>query len=363
MEELARKVQEAHRRGVPHGLLVPELVVRGAEGVAAAGWGVLVEPRDEATARDLGALRALEGSTGRVPAEAAAPASVAESVLRPALFSGHVPTLAAALERARSEGVPPDDSLYLRAQDALSRLERKVEECLSGARRRLEQGDPLGAVAACREAIRLGAEGEAGPLLAEARRQARRLVGRPAPGRRVTLVGGAVVLVVAGFLLLGLLRGGGPGEDVTALLARADRLAAERGARTAATMLLRRWQETDGMTALEEPIERLLRRTAREERDRLLDLRREVVRRGGRPRRADRLADRALEELDRVAAAGLSQPNPDLRLARALLEVDRAASFYRAAMVLTAGQAAAAVDGLLRVDPVFSPAPRKGGRR
>ena len=66
------------------------------------------------------------------------------------------------------------------------------------------------------------------------------------------------------------------------------------------------------------------------------------------------MADRALEELEQVAAAGLSQPNPDLRLSRALLAVDRAASYYRAAAVLTADQAAVAVDHLLEMDPAFT---------
>ncbi len=354
VDELSRKVQEAHRRGMPHGLLLPALVVRGPEGIAAAGWGILVEPREEAIARDLAAIGALEGSTGRVPAEGASPGAAAESVLRPALFSDHLPTLAAAIERAREAGVPEDDPLFVRARDALARLEGKVESCLASARERLERGDPLGAVAACREAIRLGAEEEAGPLLAEARRQARRMVGKPRVGRRAARVGaaGAVLLLAlaAAFLLS---RGGN--DDSGLLVARAERMAEEQGAREAATFLLGRWRESGGPPSLEGPIETFLRRTAREERERLLALRREVVRRGGRPRRADRLADRALEELDRVAAAGLAQPNPDLRLARALLEVDRAASFYRAATVLTAAQAASAVDGLLRIDPVFAP--------
>ena len=363
VEELSRKVQEAHRRGVPHGLLVPALVVRGPEGVAAAGWGILVDPREEAVARDLAALGALEGSTGRIPAEGTSPGVAAETVLRPALFSDHLPTLAAAIERAREAGVPEDDPLFVRARDALARLEGKVEACLASARERLERGDPLGAVAACREAIRLGAEEEAGPLLTEARRQARRLVGKPGVGRRVAWLGAAAAVLLVAVVLAVVSWGGGEGDDADLLLARAERMAEERGARAAATLLLGRWRESGGAPSLEEPIEALLRRTAREERERLLALRREVVRRGGRPRRADRLADRALEELDRVAAAGLSQPNPDLRLARALLEVDRAASFYRAATVLTAAQAASAVDGLLRVDPVFAPAGAEEGGR
>ncbi len=355
VEELSRKVQEAHRRGVPHGMLTPALVVRGPEGVAAAGWGILVEPREEAIARDLAALGALEGSTGRVPVEGASPGAAAESILRPALFSNHLPTLAAAIERAREVGVPEGDPLFVRARDALARLEDRVEACLASARERLERGDPLGAVAACREAIRLGAEDEAGPLLAEARRQARRLVGKPGVGRRAAWLAAAGVTLLLAVVLAVVSWGGGEGDDTSVLLARAERMAEERGARSAATLLLARWRESGDTPSLEEPIESFLRRTAREERERLLALRREVVRRGGRPRRADRLADRALEELDRVAAAGLSQPNPDLRLARALLEVDRAASFYRAATVLTAAQAASAVDGLLRIDPVFVP--------
>ncbi|MBP7147989.1 MAG: hypothetical protein KBD01_10620 [Acidobacteria bacterium] len=362
VEDVVRKVRAAHKAGQAHGRLSPDLVVLGDDGPAIAGWGIAVGDPAELTARDQAFLAGLPaaGDTGAT-GEAGAPAAAgAPPQLRAAITSDHLPTLRRALEQWEAQGNAADDPDVLRARDALARLERKIGARLDEARRLIDGGDPLGAVAACREAIRAGAEQEAEALLKQARRQARRLVSRPSapPWRRIAALAGAaaaLALLVAALWIA--LR---PSRSAGVLATRVAAIERAEGRRAAVRFLVGRVEQGDRGAEALQLLGTKLETLARAERDQLLALRERVAAQGARPREADALAEQALATLDDLARQSAGGPGAGTRFQRALLSIDRAASAYQAAARFEVPQAARAVEALIAQDPAF--APRRGGR-
>ncbi|GAB4223188.1 MAG: hypothetical protein Kow0062_22780 [Acidobacteriota bacterium] len=345
---LEERVREAHRLGWAHGALAPELVVVGDEGLAVAGWGIAAGDPEDLKARDSSALAGL-GAGAREPREALSTAS-----LRAAIVSDHLPTLRAALEQWQRDGGSPVEPDALRAADALARLERRVAEQLGKARSMLERGDTLGAVACCREAIRLGAEQEAGPLLEAARRASRRQLSvRRLPSRQV-LSGVALAAVILGLLAVALVLALREDPALAALRERVAAAEREQGLRAAVRLLI---DARDGGRALEEVdvlLSRRLAALAEAERTRMVGLRADVVARGGRPRRADEIAEQALDQLEQLAGEGAGAAALSVRLDNILGEIDRAAVLYRASVALSVEEVEQGVEELIAIDPVLA---------
>jgi hypothetical protein len=352
IEDLTERIRAEHRAGRAHGRLLPQYIAFGAEGIQAAGWGLQQTVGLDATSRDLADLAALAASAAQtsVPGEAAATGS--EPPLHAAVVSEHLPTLRRAVAAAVANPGSVDADELLRAQDALRRLEKRIAECLERARTTLDGRDPLGAVAACREAIRYGAEEEAGPMLRLARRQAKELLegkGRlPAIPRPVAagLLGVLALVVLVGWWLAS-------GDGTTSAAEQVAHAAVERGERGAMRMLIalrdRGEIEPDSELMLER-IDLLLAA----ETQRLLQLRREAIAEGARPLDADVVAEEGLDEL-RLLTADTAHPALQTRLQRALASVDRAGAMYRARTPLGANQAMRAVELMIAVDPAFVP--------
>jgi hypothetical protein len=251
------------------------------------------------------------------------------------------------------QGGAQDDSAAVRAADALSRLERKVAENLEDARRRVDAGDPLGAVGPCREAIRLGAETEAVPLLREARRQARQMVGAKRwPSWRVIAVaaGGGLallLLVIAGALALR------PSDGVAQLKEQIRRTEQRDGERTAMMFLLAHRERSESPAVAEDLLAAEAERLVQAEQQKLAQLRRESLAKGGRPRDADAAAESALRQLREVIATGGDSATMGPRLQQALAQIDRAVRMYRASAGISATEAVRGVESLLAKDPLF----------
>ncbi len=98
------------------------------------------------------------------------------------------------------------------------------------------------------------------------------------------------------------------------------------------------------------------------ERQRLVDLRREVVARGARPRDGDALAEQALGALEALPGDPIFQsPMLASRIGQHLAELDKVAALYRADTVVREEDAVRAVELLVADDPVFV-APAGGAR-
>lgn len=361
VDEITRRLKEAHRAGAPHGQLAPDRVVVGPEGLAVAGWGLArAADASSCVAHDLAGLSRLAALVA-APSTDGSPVPTAELArLQAAIRSGHLATLRDALAAWVASGGGEDDPATLRARDALVRIERAIAGHVAGARQRLAANDPLGAVALCREAIRLGGEADAEPLLHVARRAARALAGpvRRGPSRRTLVLaaaGGAAVLLVA--LAAWVMR---PDPVLAGRQDEARRLARREGPRVALVAFARRREH--GETGLEEVIAERLAACAAAERARIGTVRREVVDDGGRPREADELAGRALEALDRLAAGEHLPPALAARLAQLFLDIDRAVHLYRVSARLSADEALAAVDRLIERDPLLGGGAGGSGR-
>jgi len=293
-------------------------------------------------------------------APAAAEPSPAAVGLVAAIQADHIPTLRSALEKLRAEGGREDDPLAARAEDALSRLESKALGCLDEARRLLAGGDPLSAVAPCREAARLGLAEEAEPLLREARRQAKQIV-RPSsnplariplprlPWKWIGLAFGALALGAA--LVVGALWAFGPSRGEAELRAAYKRVLAADGDRAAAAMLLERVEAGERSGALDKLIHEALPPALDGERRRLEGFRRDAAAKRANAPEADRVAAEARRALDELGASEGRGPQPKTRFDRASGLVDKAGDLYRSAAQMSPEEAAKGVDGLLGADP------------
>lgn len=387
---LAALVREQHRKGYWHGQIAPDRIVISADALAVPGWGLGPGESEDMKARDLAALSAIAG-LGSAPVRATAdleapsrgdefdlegmvwgsapappgdaPGDSHSSKLRAALVSDHLPTIRAAIDVWVNDQQASETPEFLRAKDALARLEHKVAEQLETAREMLRCGDPLGAVALCREAVRLGAEEEAGPVLRQARKQARALLSRPRlPAPKKLLLGVATVAVLA---LLGFAGWLSARPDPSAR--QADETVAsllrDGGERAAVNWLLLQKEREDAGSRVSFLLHEHLTQLVESEREMLLALRGEVVARGARPLRADQLTEESLAELETLAATTMSSGILPARVSRALVLLDKAAALYRAGTELRAEDAVAGFDHLLREDPVFdgSRNPARGG--
>ncbi len=356
LAELKKRVGQAHQHGWVHGLLAADRVVCGAEGVAVAGWGLIGEDTRDRVSQDQAALAALASAAGvreRGPDEPSltGPLMVDQSpeaaALRAATRADHLPGLRQALEQWAAGGGSAEHQDARRATDALSRLERKVVTHLDQAAAMLQAGDPLGAVAACREAIRLGAsEEEAGPLMRQARKQARQMVGGgKLPSRRMLAAGGAGVAALGLVLMLalGALR---PSPEEGKARTESMMRAARDGERGAAVWLAEQRESGQRGAWIEALITNHLGRMVQQERDRLVTQKRDALAHGGVPQEADQLARGALAELEEVAQ---KQDDPALatRLKSTIVALDRAAASYRGGVRLGADDAARAVEQLV----------------
>ncbi|MDQ7007023.1 MAG: hypothetical protein Q9Q40_07305 [Acidobacteriota bacterium] len=366
LDPISTVLRREHRRGRWHGQLAPDRVVLGADHVAIAGWGLCDGDASDLRARDLAGLAALSGHADRSRGgvgdagpggsdRSVSPSSAALSALCAAMASDHLPTLRAALDRWREDGGDEQVPEYRRALDALERIERKVDEHLEAARLQVERGDPLGAVAACREVVRLGAEDRALPLMKQARRQARDMLGgrRPFVRRAWIVAAGAVGLLLCGLLgwwLMG--RGGDSGE----IARQAALMARTHGERAVIAWLLDLRVTGESSAETEALLTGHLQALAAQERQKMLELRREIVSQGARPRQADRLAEESLARLDALAAADPLSAGFGTRLTRVLIDVDKAAARYRAGARIDNASALRAVEQLLREDPLFGAA-------
>lgn len=385
LDPLASKMRVAHRKGFAHGALHAEMIVLGDDGLAAAGWGIAQGSIDALKARDMAAVAALQGRAAALatvapmlddepvsiappPAPAAGDADAdyeptgltgstaipaGNAALRAAIRSDSLSTLREALASFEAGGGAAEDGDALRARDALARLERRIDEHLDRARALLAQGDTLGVVASCREAIRLGAEDEARPILDQARRTTRRQLSTrklPPPGVLISIAGGVVIFVL--LLVAGLLALREAPED-EALRAQAQTIAEQQGWRESVSALILRREEGDRRELVRDLLGTHLEELARSERERLLARRDEVVATGARPRQADVVAEEAMQTLDALAAEGADAPALSVQLVDALAEIDRASALYRASTELSAPEAERAVEALLARDPVF----------
>jgi hypothetical protein len=360
--ELQRRLREAHHADGAHGALQPELIILGVGELAIAGWGLDLSDRSAARARDTAALSALlgrvaalsAGDTGVVSGDDGA-RSNALNGLRAAIVSDHLPTLRRAFESWNESGGDDRDPDVVRARDALTRLEAKVAGLLSQAERLLESNDVLGATAVCREAIRLGAEDQAEPLLKRARRQAKSTLSAAwyqQPRYRWGAAAIAVVLVV----LFAVVRWSiGNSEARQRLAAEVDGVARREGARQAAVMLFGMQSRQPESAHVEQLLAEQLQQTAAQERARLVALRNTAVEQGGRPLEADEESQRVLRDLEQIAASALDTPGLATQFQRALIQVERVAAMYQVSSGLSAEDAAAAVDALLADDAAFGP--------
>ncbi len=353
LSQLKKRVGQAHQRGWVHGQLTADRVVCGPEGLAVAGWGLVGEDTRDLLSQDLAALAALASAAGereRGPDEPSLTGPVVvdqrpEAIaLRAATRADHLPGLRQALEQWSATDGASDHPDARRAADALARLERKVATHLDQAASMLQAGDPLGAVAACREAIRLGAsEDEAGPLLAQARRQARRMVKRRVRLSWQMLAAGGAGLAALGLLVvlaLGALR---PSPEEGKARTEAMMHAAREGERGAVVWLAERREQTGRSAWLDSLIASHAERMVSQERERLIAAKRNAVAQGGVPQEADQLARGALAELDDVAQR-LDEAALAARLKSALVALDRAAASYKGNVRLGAAEAARAVE-------------------
>jgi hypothetical protein len=378
VEEIGRVVREAHRRGWAHGQLGAQCIVVSPHGLSVAGWELAVVDAAEARARDLAALAALSGAatpgtttgghaatgtatpSGDEPTGAAAPAGEAVMRLHAAMRSESVQALREALETYDAGGGDPSVSDVVRARDALARLEGRIQQKLDHARAMIAAGDTLGAQAACREAIRLGAEEEAQPLLAEARRSTRQQL---SSGRRVSprvLITGAVGLVALALLIAALVAGFGEDPTTSSLRDQVETIASQQGSREAVRHLLGLRSAGADQAVVGDLLAERFEVLRAEERERLLGLRNAVVAQGARPLEADAASQAALQELDALTPSEVAgDPTFGVRLENLLAALDRAASMYRSATVITVDEAATAVENLLSQDPLFS----RGARR
>ncbi len=388
VDELARRLREMHRKTGAHGQLAPDRVVIGPEGPSVAGWGLGSEDVEQRRGRDLAWISRLAGLAGSKPrrgpdeensptgivaaanenaptetgprevtAETAPTGPVADGPgthrLQAAILSGHIPTLRQALDEWAAGGGRADEPAVLRARDALGRLEKKVETALEDARKRIAEGDPLGAVAPCREAVRLGAEAEAEPLLKQARRQAKQMVATPrrAPSTRTLYVAGAGVAAL--FVVVALVLALKPSGSTKRLRAEAEAAASRDGERAAVLLLLGHRERGEDSSALDALLTEHLATLGRDERERLTRLRRESVAQGARPRDVDGQTEDALRRLGDVISSGVDAPALKPRLQQALLQLDRAAMLYRTSTRLGVADAARAAERLIAEDPVF----------
>ncbi|GEM_PF-5313256 len=356
-EELQAKVRRYHRMGRAHGQLAPDRIIIGESGIAAAGWSVVTEDFDVLRARDEEAMAAVSAlCTGAEGARAVPPDSAADPLritLGSVLASDHLPTIEGVLFEWESAGRPMDLPEVTRALDAVARLRRRIDDSLLEAKESVERGDPLAAVAACREAIRLGAEEEAEPILRDARREAQRQLGTEA--RRnwrsyATIAAGGIAALLITAALWSAVRTD-PAER--RFEQRLNQRIEQRGARQAVYWLLEQEKDAESYPYVAASLAEQLPALAVYERERLIELKRQVVAQGARPREADRLAQQALEELDAVTAKGTSSPGLLAQLKNRLAAVDRAASLYMASGAITADQAQDALDALIAEDPLF----------
>lgn len=349
LERFAERVREYHRLGEGHGQIAPDRIVLAADAVRVAGWGLCGDEADDRRARDTAALAEMSGlsHTSVGPAEPAP----ADSRLRAAIRSNHLPTLRREIARAPT-GADAADELA-RARDALARLQRRVDERLVNAREMLRKGDPFGAVSACREVITLGAEDQAMPLLRQARRQARDLV-RKVPKRRRRGAWVLLALALVGLGIAGLVwrtQSAAP-DEISELVAEKART---QGERAVVQMLLAVHARGELNEENETTLREYLRRLAISERERTLSLRRDAMADGSRPMQADEEAERALNELERLPTEPLDR-GVQTRVKRLLAKIDAVGSIYRAAIGISADDAVAATDLLLADDPLFGEA-------
>lgn len=372
--ELQRRLREVHHAGGAHGALSPQLVVLGPGELAMAGWGLSPADSQESRARDAAALSALLGASSMAAAENEATGAQREreptgsvtsqsggsvASLRAAIVSDHLPTLRRAYDGWLESGGDAQDTDALRARDALQRLETKVAGLMAEAERLLTRNDVLGATAVCREAIRLGAEEQAEPLLKRARKQAHTALNHDwFDRRRLLWIGAAAVFAV--ILTVTIARWAiRSSAEQQQLRQQVEGVSRREGARQATQMLFGLRVRKGAPQSVDDLLGTQLQRTLEEERARLVKLRSGVVAQGARPLQADELSERALAQLEKIATSSLDQPGLETQFQRALVQLDRAASLYTVSSTMTAVEAAQAVDGLLAGDPVFGP----GGAR
>jgi hypothetical protein len=362
IDRLSEDVRADHRADAWHGQIAPDRIVVGEQGLVVAGWGLGESHGEAQRSRDLAALAALSSHQGACepPSPRSDGAGSGPNIsprLQAALAADHIPTLRAALTEleASDDGGPGE---LARARDALQRLESRAASQLEAAERMIEQGDPLGAVAACREAIRIGEEARAQPILNRARREARRLLSgqqRDVWRRYVIYAAGAVAVLVALVSLGAWLM---PSGDPSPFETRLAQLQDEGGRRAVVRWLAEQEARGEGSFESRERLSRELQRLADEERARLLELRRQTVARGARPHRADRIAETGLDTLAGLAAVDAGSPPTPAAIDQVLRDVDRAATRYRAATSIDGATAGEAIDRVLALDPLFAGAGR-----
>ena len=373
VEQLGSRLRQEHRRDRWHGQIAPDRIVVGAEGVAVAGWGLAEGDLGDLKARDLAAIAAIAGmvgasrepqreSTGEdpsatlpgdIPDAGAGHENPDDAALSAALSSDHVPTLRAAVEEWLAQGGAEDVPEFIKASDALRRLEERIEQQLASAEALIGRGDPLGAVAACREVVRLGAEEQAAPVMKQARKQARQML---APGGRKAWKIWA--LTAAGVLALGLVASAlwssmGASSEQAELRRKVAEMVRTRGERDVAAWLLDLRTTGESTPASEELLAEHLQHLVQGEKEKMLGLRREMVAQGARPREADQLAEDALGRIESLVRENFESPLLAAGLSRSLVDLDKAAALYRAGAGVDERAAVEAVGQLLREDPVF----------
>ncbi len=366
--ELQRRLRDAHQAGGAHGALGPHVVVLGPGELAIAGWGLGRSDAPESRARDTAALSAMLGGRSLTSAEHEATGAQREredtgaisaqgggsaASLRAAIVSDHLPTLRRAYDGWVESGGDAQDVDALRARDALQRLETKVQGLLADAERLLSRNDVLGATAVCREAIRLGAEEQAEPLLKRARKQAHTALNHDwFDRRRMLWIGAAALLTILAVISVVRWAMRSSAEELQ-LRQQVEGVSRREGARQATQMLFGLRVRRGAPQSVDELLASQLQRTLEEERARLVKLRSGAVAQGARPLQADELSERALQQLEQVATSNLDQPGLETQFQRALVQLDRAATLYTVSSTMTAVEAAQAVDSLLSGDSVF----------
>lgn len=294
------------------------------------------------------------GSTGpqsRSRAEVTGPSDVG---LKAAILSSHLPTLRQNLEAYLAAGGAADDPIARKAQDALQRMEKKVATCLAEAKLRLQQGDSLGAVAPCREAIRLGAEGDAENLLRQARKQAKVQVGQASFNWRLWAMvgGGGLVLIL---LIVAAVMAFRPGPERADLERRLEAVVKADGERAGLQFLLRERNRSRDPGLVDDQVLALLPKLTEAERHKIGELRRAIISRGIRPQEADRVAEDALSQLASLQGAGIGLPAFQGRVQNIFLQLDRATSLYRNTGGLDSRETLTALDHLVSIDSKFGP--------
>jgi hypothetical protein len=362
VDRLSEDVRADHRADAWHGQIATDRIVVGEQGLVVAGWGLGEDQAEAQRSRDLAALAALSSRRGAAEAmpsrgDGEGPSLTTSPRLQAALAADHIPTLREALselESGEGDGPAAGSGELARARDALQRLEARATTQLEAAERMIEKGDPLGAVAACREAIRIGEEARAQPILNRARREARRLLSgqqRDVRRRYATYAAGLVAALVALVALGAWLM---PGGEASPLETRLEELSEQGGRRAVVRWLAEQEARGEGTVETRDRLAKELQRLADEERARLLELRRQTVARGARPHRADRIAETGLETLAGLAAVDAGSPPTPSAIEQVLRDVDRAATRYRAATTIDGATASEAVDRVLAMDPLFA---------